>query len=205
MSEQKVFYEIGSVKIKDHFPTIEYTETIVTEVNGVEKRIPKQLSLNKSKFPAHKDFSNKLQALAIHFAILIDRIDQDTVNPDQLYQDAEDNLYESELLEGIEIRSVSISERKNIKCVIITGILTLKNGRKLTINTPLTELEETEAYRFGENLDIDISLLEEEAIKYLRGKYSVEQLSLNFSDGDDDEGEEEDETPENSADDLPFA
>ena len=194
MEQTKVHYDISMVKIKDHYPAINYTEVSFPVINNVERKVTKELSMSKSKFPAHKDFQARLQALAIHFAILTDRISDEVVSPDELYQDNESpsSPYKDERLENIEVRTVHISEKKGNRQVVITAVLTFSHGRKSPLNTPLVSLEDDSFYRFYKELDIDVDLLVEETIKYLRGKYAIEQLAMDF---DTQEEEEEDDEP----------
>lgn len=123
--------------------------------------------------PAHPDLIAAMDKLKPHFALLCEQLE----TPSNI------NNFTSEDLEHFTVRGFHHSNNDEIPGVTIVRYKSLKSGKALGLNAPFTRFYEdagTEnAYPFQEHLQTILLEIEDEASKYMKGKWAPDpQQSL---------------------------
>lgn len=133
---------------------------------------------DRYKNEPHPDFRKAFAALAPHAALLAEFIDEGEIKniktPD------------TEKFSAFAITGFTIGGSDEKEGVILTGQKTLRTGKKMSFNTPQTNLnaEGEGAYVFIDDLWEKLREAKKQASLYLGGYYAVDpQLPLDFSDG----------------------
>lgn len=191
--------EIFSVSLKDRKPVLSFTEKYQKEVNGESKPFVDSVDGKKFGRRVSDDFFNRWNALKLHFAILTDYINMETVSGDEIYQEnnEEHSPYKMPVLNKIELSKLHIKNKNGERSIILTGVKTTATNRCVVVNTPLTALDNVDPYLFQEAMEIDIDLLLDEVQLYLlKGKDGEAQLGL-FDNKEEEEQPQEEDSEDN--------
>lgn len=157
--------EIKSVKIKDSKPLIAY---FPLDENGEHKA---EITYDKGP-KCHEDFNKKLEALAVHFAILTGYINP---SPIKAIEDFEDK---HQTVESFKVSGFHIGGKDEDQGVVIVGHRILPNGKAQILNSPFYRFNEDDAsrYKFMDELQLALVDCEEEAKLYISGEKVYKEL-----------------------------
>ena len=126
------------------------------------------------KWKPHVDFTNALNRLNVHLALICEQIDD--------YPDSEQ---EKKFLEKFKVTGISIGGEDEHEGITIVGQRKVRGGRVLNLVTPFQKWENGEfdedPYPYTQELLSDFSVLEQEANEYLGGKRTPStQMEMDF-------------------------
>lgn len=151
------------------------------EGDGATSNVDKETPDKK----VHKDFSDTLLALRVHFGILCGYITAKEVKDPKSYMHEIDSFH---------VSGFSVAGEEEDEGIVITGHRILKpSGKAIILNSPFTRFNEDDATRY-KHMDALIEAVKEakdEAVKYLGGKYEMEvQLALQLGNPEKEEAEQ---------------
>lgn len=159
--------EVVKAKIlKGNLVEITYEQT---DAQGVKT----EFNMKSSKVP-HNDFINAMNKMRVHGAVIAEYIAEKEII------DISDPVHDK--LDLFSISGFTITGRKaEDEAIIITGLKTLRTGKKMMFNTPLVRLndESANAYEYVDDLVEKLADVKSEAAKYIGGKFAPDpQQSL---------------------------
>ena len=151
--------EIKSVKIKDSKPFISYFQL---DENGNH-----EAEQDYKKGPkCHEDFINKLNALAIHYALLTYYLNLGPIKKVENYDD------KSQILDSFKVGGFHIGGKDEDQGIVIVGHRILPNGKAQILNSPFYRFNEDDAtrYKFMDELQLALEDCKDEAKLYISGE-----------------------------------
>lgn len=159
---------IQKVKIKDgqleaiyeeHFSSDNYSNTIT----------------KKCSQTIHGDFRDAVDKLKPHMVIVCEMPEAEAIKDVGIYD------YPANELSNYIVTGYSHGGSDESAGVVIVGQKLLKSGKVLNLITPFIQFEDSEAYMFAGELEVEISACDYEATEYLfNDKYGMKQMSLDF-------------------------
>lgn len=128
----------------------------------------------KHSSKAHKDFTDALDKMRIHLAMLFGFMKPTEVKDPVSYMTGVGDYH---------VQSFSIGGEDEDQGIVISGYRILPSGKAAILNTPFTRFNEDEATRY-KHMDALLKVVaevREETVKYMGGKFEEDaQLSLNL-------------------------
>lgn len=154
--------QIHKIKIwDDETAEIKYSD-IVSQPNSKEEPFTRKMSCWPN-LKTHIDFQAAMEQLMPHMVIALELVDPtEAWAPDP----EERRTIIRNLAPTYEVRSITLSEKKNEQLVRISGVKRLEHGQVLALNTPAITFD-TEKNEYGEELREAVDDVVEEARKYL--------------------------------------
>lgn len=159
---------IQKVKIKDgqleaiyeeHFSSENYSNTITKKCSQI----------------IHADFRDAVDMLKTHMVIVCEMPEAEVIKDVGIYD------YSADELANYIVTGYSHGGSDESAGVVIVGQKLLKSGKVLNLITPFIQFEDSDAYMFAGELEVEISACDHEAIEYLfNEKYGIKQMSLDF-------------------------
>lgn len=170
--------EITKAKIKSRiFLAYEYTQNL----DNVQNKIS-----TSSDAIIHEDLEGAFMRLIPHFAFLTEETTEKEV--EDCIQEERD--IPEDILNKFKVSGFSIGGSGENVGVTISGQKKLESGKSINFNTPFQKFhDDTNPYRFEEELIHDVDKLKEEVMQYMEGKQAEKpQVEMDF--GYDSEEEE---------------